>query len=137
MDKNNTIIGSTLETEACLYLTRNGYSIIDRNFRLPYGEIDIIAKDERTKELVFVEVKGMTINTIIDKDSRTKPEDHFNAAKIQKFKKIIMAYLNKKWPSGKRYYDTPWRIDLIAIEADSKGSITSLNHYKNLYIPFE
>jgi len=137
MNKNKITIGSVLEEKACLYLTQNGYSIIDRNFRLPFGEIDIIAKDGKTKELVFVEVKGMTINTNMGKDDRAKPEDHFTAAKIQKFKKIIMAYLNKKNSSESRYYDTPWRVDLIAIEAAPNMAITNLNHYKNLYVPFE
>jgi len=137
MAKNKTTIGFALETQACLYLTRNGYNIIDRNFRLPFGEIDIIAKDEKTKELVFVEVKGVTINASILGHDGAKPEDHFNNAKIKKFKKIIMVYLNKTDPSGSRYYDTPWRVDLIAIEATGTGTIINLNHYKNLYIPFE
>ena len=137
MAKNKTTSGSVLETKACLYLTRNGYNIIDRNFRLPFGEIDIIAKDGKTEELVFVEVKGMTINPSMIGNDRTKPEDHFNNAKIKKFKKIIMAYLNKTGSSGSKYYDTPWRVDLIAIEAANNGTIINLNHYKNLYIPFE
>lgn len=137
MAKNKTTIGSVFETQACLYLTINGYNIIDRNFRLPFGEIDIIAKDAKTKELVFVEVKGITIGNNIVENNRTKPEDHFNNAKIKKFKKIILAYLNKTDPSGNRYYDTPWRVDLIAIEAAGAGTIINLNHYKNLYIPFE
>ena len=137
MKTNKTIIGKGLEDEACLYLTRNGYNIIERNFRLPFGEIDIVAKDKGTKELVFVEVKGMTIKTQVNENDRTKPEDHFNASKIQKFKKIIMAYLGQRDASGNKYFDSPWRVDLLAIEVTFSGVVNRLNHYKNIYMPFE
>lgn len=137
MKTNKTTIGKMLEDEACLYLTRSDYNIVERNFRLPFGEIDIIAKDKTTKELVFIEVKGMTIKTQVNENNRAKPEDHFNASKIQKFKKIIMAYLGQKDTSGNKYFDSPWRVDLIAIEISSNGIINKLNHYKNIYISFE
>jgi len=34
MKMNKTTTGKILEDEACLYLTNNGYNIIERNFRL-------------------------------------------------------------------------------------------------------
>ncbi|HUW43738.1 MAG TPA: YraN family protein [Bacillota bacterium] len=40
-----------------MYLQNSHYKIIQRNFQRRWGEIDIIAKDKKTKELVFVEVK--------------------------------------------------------------------------------
>lgn len=43
------------EDVACEYLKKNGYKIIERNFRKRYGEIDVVALDRGT--LVFVEVK--------------------------------------------------------------------------------
>lgn len=49
------IIGKEGEDEASLYLQKQGYKIIQRNFRCKQGEIDIIAKDK--KEYVFIEVK--------------------------------------------------------------------------------
>lgn len=36
-------------------LTRQGYRIIERNFRCRYGEIDLIAED--ANDLIFIEVK--------------------------------------------------------------------------------
>ncbi len=137
MNVNKTTTGKALEDKACLYLTKNGYNIIERNFRLPFGEIDIVARDRETKELVFGEVKGLTIKNPQITEDGPKPEDHFNYAKVQKFKKIITAYLNKKDASGSKYFDTLWRVDLIAIKAKENGEIISLNHYKNIYIPFD
>lgn len=50
-------IGKLGEDIACKYLENNRYKIIDRNFTCRQGEIDIVAKDEKRKELVFIEVK--------------------------------------------------------------------------------
>lgn len=47
--------GMNGEDIAVQYLIYKGYSIISRNYRCRYGEIDIIARDGN--ETVFVEVK--------------------------------------------------------------------------------
>ncbi len=46
------------EEKAAEYLINRGYKIIERNFRIGYGEIDIIAI--RNNTLIFVEVKTRT-----------------------------------------------------------------------------
>lgn len=43
------------EAQAALYLKRKGYRILEQNYSCRFGEIDIIAADQ--KHLVFVEVK--------------------------------------------------------------------------------
>lgn len=48
-------LGKIGEDAAAAYLDRQGYRICERNYRIPLGEIDIIAWDRGT--LVFVEVK--------------------------------------------------------------------------------
>ena len=48
-------IGDFGESEACEYLKKQGYIIVEKNFHSRYGEIDIIALDEHCT--VFVEVK--------------------------------------------------------------------------------
>lgn len=54
--KNNIELGFLGEDIACQYLIENKYKIIERNYRKPWGEIDVIAKSP-DKILVFVEVK--------------------------------------------------------------------------------
>ena len=51
----NKITGSCGEEYAALYLKKQGYKIVERNYKNKIGEIDIIAKHKKT--LVFVEVK--------------------------------------------------------------------------------
>ena len=47
--------GARAEALAAEYLMRQGLSIVGRNFRTRFGEIDLIARDGRM--LVFVEVR--------------------------------------------------------------------------------
>ena len=48
--------GRAGEDAACAFLKRRGYRILDRNYRCPYGEVDIIAS--KGGILVFCEVKA-------------------------------------------------------------------------------
>ena len=53
--KNSRATGSEYETLAAAFLEQNGHTIITRNYRTRYGEIDIISKCNST--LVFTECK--------------------------------------------------------------------------------
>ena len=57
--KNNTILGKNGEKIAEEYLKKLKYTIIERNFRIRNGEIDLIAIDysEKIPVLSFIEVK--------------------------------------------------------------------------------
>jgi len=52
---NTTGAGQRGEQQAARYLEAKGWRILERNYSVPYGEIDIVAADKKT--LVFVEVK--------------------------------------------------------------------------------
>jgi putative endonuclease len=54
-DNTTTVRGCEAERLAALYLERRGQRVIERNFRVRGGEIDLICKDGNT--LVFVEVR--------------------------------------------------------------------------------
>ena len=53
-------LGAMGEALAVDHLTRMGLRILDRNWRCRYGELDVIASDEATRTVVFVEVKTRT-----------------------------------------------------------------------------
>ncbi len=55
MTYNKRQIGTEMERLAGAYLEKNGYEIIEYNYRCRQGEIDIIARDG--EYLVFCEVK--------------------------------------------------------------------------------
>jgi putative endonuclease len=56
MEINRFHKGRAGEDAAADFLARNGMKIVERNFRCPSGEIDIIARDGKT--IVFVEVRS-------------------------------------------------------------------------------
>lgn len=52
------VLGQRGEELAALHLRYRGYRILRRNFRAPKGgEVDLVCRDKRHGELVFVEVK--------------------------------------------------------------------------------
>ena len=56
-------IGKIGENLVADYLKSKGYTVIKRNYKDRYGEVDIIAEDK--ENLVFVEVKTRSENAIV------------------------------------------------------------------------
>ncbi len=81
-------IGKTGETIAAKYLSSKGYRILERNWRIPTGEIDIICQHGDT--VVFVEVK-----TRIG-DLHGKPWEAVTPFKRAKLEKLGTFYVLKK-----------------------------------------
>ncbi|MGD1173549.1 YraN family protein [Mycobacterium seoulense] len=53
-------LGAMGEALAVDHLTRMGLRILHRNWRCRYGELDVVACDEASRTVVFVEVKTRT-----------------------------------------------------------------------------
>uniref|UniRef100_A0A7V4NFZ5 UPF0102 protein ENT78_08320 n=1 Tax=Fervidobacterium pennivorans TaxID=93466 RepID=A0A7V4NFZ5_FERPE len=109
------VISNWKEAEelAVQFLKRNGYKIVERNYRTPFGEIDIIAKFNKT--YVFVEVKSGT-------GVRINPSERVDIKKYEKINRSAEYYLR-----GKRYLKA--QIDVIEIVNNEKLEI---RHYKNI-----
>jgi putative endonuclease len=93
------------EKIASRYLLRKGYSIIRKNYRSSYGEIDIIAFDESTKTVVFVEVK------LRKRKAQVTPLEAVDRIKQRKIVKTALKFLNET----KLTYEAV-RFDVIGIE---------------------
>jgi len=83
--RNNTALGSSGENFAIKLLTKNNFKVIDKNYRLPYGEIDLIATKFDT--LYFVEVKTRS------SDRYGLPEEAVTKYKIARIKKAAYTYI--------------------------------------------
>lgn len=99
-------VGSLGEDAAARHLTARHFFILERNARLKFGEIDIIARDPKGV-LVFVEVK--TLNN----PSMLSPEDNLTRAKFKKLARACSAYAN----THPELVDESlgWRIDLSSV----------------------
>jgi len=116
-------LGQLGEDLACEYLVKKGYKIIDRNFRQPWGELDIIAKTP-DKILVFIEVK--TMNEYLKLG--LQPEEQLTRAKLQKLKRMASLYAGH-YPervNGQK----GWRIDLLALTIIKENC--DIRHYENI-----
>jgi putative endonuclease len=123
-------IGRMGEDVATKYIVKNGYKILARNDSHPWGEIDIIAKNQKTGLLIFVEVKTLMAN-----DNGYVPEGNYNKAKSFKTRRSCETFANAH-PS---WYDENigWRIDVMAVTI-KKLPITDpeidceINYYENV-----
>lgn len=115
--------GNFGEDLAISYLKKNQYAILERNFRLRNGEIDIIALDNSTKEpvLTFVEVKTRTSNEY------GLAREAINSWKLQALQRTALFY--------KQFHeDLPdlMRIDLVAVQLDENKGSSTIEHIKNI-----
>lgn len=105
---DNTKIGSKGEEIACKYLQKQGYKILERNYRIRGGEIDIVAKEGDS--LVFIEVKTRWSHDF------GLPVESMTSWKIRHLLKTARFYIQKiKWG------DRPYRLDFVSVDfADSR-----------------
>jgi len=96
-------LGKYGEDLACRYLQKQGYKILERNFRIRGGEIDIVAIDGQT--LVYVEVKARTSYQF------GLPEESITPFKIKFLQRAAKFYRNNR-----RNLPELERIDVVAVE---------------------
>ena len=89
-------VGQIGETLASVFLERKGFRILTRNYRKPWGEIDIIA--EKLGIIHFVEVKALSrenISNISREKGNYRPEEQVHPAKLQKIAKTAESFMNE------------------------------------------
>jgi putative endonuclease len=110
-------LGAWGESVAAIYLESQGYRIIARNWRCPYGEVDLIAQAGQL--MAFVEVKtrrGQAMGL---------PEEGLTPAKSRKLIQLADFYM------AEHNLDMDWRIDLVAVELDNGGKLLRCEHIPN------
>ena len=101
--ENRRIRGQQKEELAAAWLERQGYEILEHNYRCRQGEIDLIARDGRY--LVFIEVKYR---------NSAKCGDPLEAVDRRKQAKIL--YTARQYLAGCGYSSqTPCRFDVVAV----------------------
>jgi putative endonuclease len=90
---------------AARFLRKNGYKILRRNFRAPHGgEVDIICRDKRRKELVFIEVKTRTSEIF------GRPSDA-----VDREKRVLILRGAMKWLKMLEMPDITYRFDIVEV----------------------
>lgn len=114
-----TKLGLSAEEAASRWLEDGGYRILDRNWRRPWGELDIVA--ELNGVVSFVEVKASARHR-----AGFDPFLRANSLKMHKVKRTAQT-----WLSSHRYgADTPWQMDIISVIMDPLKP--QFEHFENV-----
>jgi putative endonuclease len=109
------------ENTAVKYLTKNGYKILEKNFRTIFGEIDIIAKEKDT--IVFVEVKTRK------SDDFVSPLESVDSKKQKHLIRAGLSYLKSK----KIFEKVPCRFDVVSIVSHDSDKNSKIELIKNAF----
>lgn len=115
MSRRNQQVGAWGESVAAKYLEELGYSIVARNHRTPYGEIDIVAVKDGFA--FFVEVKTRTSKSL------GPPEISITPRKQEHMLSAAAHYAQEKEIDN-------WQIDVISVEG-RPNSHTKITHFEN------
>jgi len=116
MTTKRQMIGSWREQAAAGFLSGQGYEILARKVRTPWGEIDLVVRSGEV--IIFIEVRTLTSSKF------AHPEERITHRKQSHILAAVEDYI--------RSHDMDhWQIDAIAIEGKpcSKPLIT---HFENV-----
>ena len=122
-------LGNLGEKLACEYLVKKGYKILGKNWRISFGEIDIIAVQKWRITNIFAKraVHFIEVKTIAD-SAGFFPEQHANYKKQRKLKQLAQIWLQKnKYPQN-----IPYQIDIIGILVNQEKRSTKLHYFGNV-----
>lgn len=114
-------LGYKGEDLAARHLQSLGYKILENNFTVRGGEVDLVAQDGEI--LVFVEVKTRT------GASFGAGDESINFGKKQKLRHAIERYIAEKSNSA----DSDYRMDFVEVALDPETyNLKSINHIKDI-----
>ena len=116
---NSKELGFLAEGIVRHHLIKKGYEILAANYKLRFGELDIIARKEDT--VSFIEVKALKrFHEGFD------PEIRVDHKKKSKLIKLATAYM-----LDRKMTDLGWQIDIISVIFDLENKKAQIKHFKN------
>jgi putative endonuclease len=123
-------LGRRGEELAAEYLRRSGYSVLERNARTRYGEIDLVVRHRRA--LVFVEVKTRRIG----RAQGAPREDQAPLAGLGVRQRARLRRLAAAWLANgqrSRPFAETVRFDAIGVVVDAGGRLREVEHLENAW----
>lgn len=128
MSTDRRATGQRGEEIAVRTLQEAGLSIVERNWRCPAGELDIVAEEigpdfssgeSEARWLVLVEVRTRS------NYRRGSARQAFTPRKQEKLREVAGHYIQEKGWRG------PWRIDAVAVQLDRNGQEVAVEHIRH------
>ena len=114
-------LGRAGEQHAAAHLERRGLTVVVRNHRTRWGEIDLIAVDDR--RIVFCEVKTRRAGAV-------SPFEGLRAEQCRRLRRMASAWLQE---TGDRPRRSELRFDAIGVTIDGRGQLVALEHLESAF----
>jgi putative endonuclease len=115
-------VGRLGERLAEAHLLQQGAQLLERNYRIDYGEVDLLFRHE--DELVAVEVKTRDVEDL------EQPEEAVRWDQLRRIARAMATYA-----AAENLLEMPWRIDVVVIVIQSDGTVLRLDHLRSVYPP--
>src|SRR3954452_24972545 len=115
------------EAVAAELLERRGFELLERNFRTPEGEIDLVAS--RGGTLVFCEVKALVARPGGPSAGPATPLEAVGPAKRAQVRRVARAWLAMR--DGKGALEL--RFDAIGVLLSPRGETLRVDHVENAF----
>ena len=102
------------------HLLQQGAQLLERNYRIDYGEVDLLMRHEG--ELVAVEVKTRDVEDL------EQPEEAVRWDQLRRIARTMSSYA-----ADEDLMELPWRIDVVVIVIQSDGAVLRLDHLRSVY----
>jgi putative endonuclease len=122
------------ERVAVRYLERNGYRLLERNYRTREGEIDLIAS--RGTLLVFCEVKALRVSSRRASGpvrGPSHPLEGVGPAKRRQVRRIARAWLAEHRAARAPPAARDIRFDAIGVVLSNAGKVQRLEHVEGAF----
>jgi len=121
-------IGDFGENIACKFLMKRGFTLLERNYLKPWGEIDIVVIKEGIVH--FVEVKTITrdFNVTRETDDYYRPEENVHPAKLQRLSRTIQTYMLERGREG------DWQFDVVVVLVSKDFTRAKVQFLENIVL---
>jgi len=120
-------LGDIGEGVACVFLEKNGFVIIEKNYLRKWGEIDIVAK--KADVIHFVEVKSVSCVTFDNISGDYRPEDNMHPWKLKRLSRALQTYILTN-----KLDDREWQVDLIVVFLDIESKKAKIKVVKDIIL---
>ncbi|APC08106.1 YraN family protein [Neomoorella thermoacetica] len=112
--------GQIGEAAAAALLADSGYRILERNYRCPLGEIDIVAA--QGEEIVFIEVRTRSSQNF------GTPQESVDGRKRLRLRRLAAYYLGSRGLAGRSC-----RFDVVAVWLDRQERVAGVEVIKGAF----
>ena len=125
-DQTRQSIGVLGEDITVKFLKSKGFTILQRNYLKPYGEIDIVCL--KGEIVHFVEVKTVSQKTSKRTKDLARPEDNIHNKKLVRLSRVIEVYIEEHGVV------LDWQFDVVTVIIDNLKKTATVRLLSDLVI---